>query len=116
MSTFWNKLLTNYANCEDRMSRREFWNFILFISLGFAAALLVDLAIISMTHSGWWSFLSLIYFLFTFLPTVCAMIRRLHDTGRSGKWLLIGLVPIVGAAFIIFLFLKKSQKRKYGKS
>jgi uncharacterized membrane protein YhaH (DUF805 family) len=96
------KVLQQYADFAGRARRTEFWMFTLFsviisIVLGLLDNLL-GLTFVSGTTSGW---LGLIYSLAVLLPSLGVSVRRLHDTGRSGWWLLIGLVPIVGAIVLI---------------
>jgi uncharacterized membrane protein YhaH (DUF805 family) len=54
-------------------------------------------------------FVSIVLALALFLPGLGVSIRRLHDTGRSGWWLLIGLVPLVGLIVLIVFFVQDSQ-------
>lgn len=53
--------------------------------------------------------LSLIYILAVLLPTIGVTVRRLHDTDKSGWWMLISLIPIVGLILIIFLVKKGTE-------
>jgi uncharacterized membrane protein YhaH (DUF805 family) len=56
---------------------------------------------------------SLIYLLYTLamlVPGVTVSVRRLHDTGRSGWWLLIALVPLVGAIVLLVFLAQDSQR------
>ena len=41
------------------------------------------------------------------VPGIAVSIRRMHDTGRSGWWLLIGLVPLVGFIVILYFFVQR---------
>lgn len=81
-----------YVDFSGRASRSEYWWFVLFVFLG---------AIVTSLVSHW------IYVLFalgTLLPSLAAASRRLHDTGRSGWWQLIGLIPLIGwIILIVFL-------------
>jgi uncharacterized membrane protein YhaH (DUF805 family) len=93
--------LKKYATFTGRSRRREYWFFILFyiifaVALGFVDGLVgtVDVA------SGLGVFSS-IFLLATFIPSISVAVRRLHDTDRSGWWLLIGLVPLVGSIVIL---------------
>lgn len=54
--------------------------------------------------------LLLLFEVATFLPTVALSIRRLHDTDRSGWWLLIVLLPVVGIIVLIVFFILPSTK------
>lgn len=83
-----------------RTTRKEFWLFALFLisALGLAAGLdiyLNDKPFIKFT----WPF---VVFGLTYPTTLAVSVRRLHDGGRTGWWLLLGLVPVVGLALIVF--------------
>jgi uncharacterized membrane protein YhaH (DUF805 family) len=96
------KVLRQYADFAGRARRTEFWMFTLFsliisIVLGVLDSLL-GTTFVAGTTSGW---LGLLYGLAVLLPSLGVSVRRLHDTGRSGLWVLIGLVPIVGAIVLI---------------
>jgi uncharacterized membrane protein YhaH (DUF805 family) len=59
--------------------------------------------------------LSTIYALAVFLPGLGVTVRRLHDTGRTGWWVLIGLVPIVGGiVLLVFMVLDSEPDNQYG--
>lgn len=60
--------------------------------------------------------LSGLYSLFILIPSLAVAVRRLHDTGRSGWWILIGLIPIIGAIILILFDCQDSQENenKYG--
>src|SRR5688500_8500448 len=89
------KVLRQYVDFNGRARRTEYWMFALFtiiisIVLGLLD-LMLGLTFVEGSTSGW---LGLIYGLATLLPSLGVGVRRLHDTGRSGWWLLIGLVPL----------------------
>ena len=60
--------------------------------------------------------LSGLYGVVTLLPSIAAAVRRLHDTGRHGGWLLVGLVPVVGGAVLLYFLSRDSQagNNRYG--
>jgi uncharacterized membrane protein YhaH (DUF805 family) len=96
------KVLRQYADFNGRARRTEFWMFTLFsiiisIVLGVLDSLL-GLTFVDGTTSGW---LGMLYALAVLLPSLGVTVRRLHDTSRSGWWVLIGLVPIVGGIVLI---------------
>ena len=99
----------HYASYDSRLDRRSYWLIQLYQALGLIIAILIDFAILYLTGSGHFTFISLIYFMVTLLPSICATIRRLRDTGKSGKWLFIVLVPFLGPAILLVLLLKKSK-------
>lgn len=87
-----------YVDFTGRASRPEYWWFFLSYVIVYFVALVLDAAL------GTSGVLTLLVALAYFLPMLAAGVRRLHDTGRSGWWLLISLVPFVGAiVLIVFL-------------
>lgn len=96
--------LKNYAVFSGRATRKEFWmfyliNFLISFVIGFTEAML--------EASG---AIGLIYTIAMLCPTLAIIVRRLHDTGRSGFWLLILLLPIIGLIVMFVLLVLKSQR------
>ena len=89
--------LANYATFSGRASRSEYWWFQLFVFLVVCVA-----GVISEQLAG-------IAQLLLLLPGLAAGCRRLHDTGRTGWWLLLLLVPVIGW-IILFIFYVESSK------
>ncbi len=88
---------SKYATFSGRASRSEYWWFYLFfILVGFVIGLLSEV-------SGIFSIVGGIFILGSIIPSIAAGVRRLHDTDKSGWWLLIGLVPFIGLLLIYFL-------------
>lgn len=56
------------------------------------------------------AFLSLLFTMISFIPLVAVWVRRLHDTNRTGWWLLMNLIPIIGLFFAIILAYRKGDK------
>jgi uncharacterized membrane protein YhaH (DUF805 family) len=103
-------VLKKYAVFNGRARRTEYWMFFLF-NIIIAIVLAVIEGII-----GSPGVLGLIYGLAVLLPGIGVSIRRLHDTNRSGWWLLIGLVPVIGAIVLLVFFVQDSQpgENQYG--
>jgi uncharacterized membrane protein YhaH (DUF805 family) len=104
------KVLKNYVGFRGRARRKEYWMFALInIIIGFVIGFVEGLVNLV-------GIISTLYCLAIFLPSLAVGVRRLHDTGRSGWWLLISLIPLIG--FIILLvFLcedSKENKNQYG--
>jgi uncharacterized membrane protein YhaH (DUF805 family) len=59
-----------------------------------------------------WGPCYLTYTVAILLPALAVAVRRLHDLGKSGWWLLIGLIPIVGGIWLIVLYCKKGESRR----
>jgi uncharacterized membrane protein YhaH (DUF805 family) len=90
--------LKKYADFSGRARRKEFWYFNLVHLLLVVGLMAVDVA------AGVDGYLPVIYALGVIIPAVAVGVRRLHDTGRTAGWLLIGFIPVVGTiALVIFL-------------
>ncbi|MEW1720158.1 DUF805 domain-containing protein [Streptomyces sp. NPDC093109] len=96
-------VLKNYAGFSGRARRQEYWMFFLF---NIIAAIVVAI-IGSVLDLG---ILSTIYALAVFIPTLAVGVRRLHDTGKSGWMLLLGLIPLVGFIILIVFFASEGEK------
>ncbi len=94
-------LKTKYALFEGRASRQEYWMFILF-NVGISLALWILALIIAPLI-----FILVLYGLATLVPGIAIGVRRLHDVGIPGTYLLIALIPLVGALYVIFMYLIK---------
>jgi uncharacterized membrane protein YhaH (DUF805 family) len=98
------KVIKNYVGFEGRARRTEYWMFFLFNAIiTFLLSLVENFANISNVLTG-------IYGLLTLLPSLAVGARRLHDTGRSGWWLLIGLIPFIGAIILLVFFCLDSEE------
>lgn len=102
------KALSNYANFSGRARRSEYWWFFLFVLLGNAILGLIDAALFGTAPDGSpVSLLGGIFSLAMLLPNLAVGARRLHDIDRTGWWLLIALVPVLGALVLIFFFVQR---------
>src|SRR3981189_3192118 len=100
--------LSHYFIFRGRASRSEYWYFVLFVFICALPAALVDLAIGRPVFQ-------IIVTLATFIPNVSALVRRLHDIGRSGWFYWIILVPLVGIVMLIYWLCKEgtTQPNQY---
>ena len=98
------KVLQKYAVFEGRAHRTEYWMFTL-INFIIAIILVVLSGNTGTTADRGPSTLIVIYYLAILLPTLGVTIRRLHDTDRSGWWILIGFVPIIGGIWLLVLMI-----------
>ncbi len=89
-----------YVDFSGRALRSEYWYWSLFTFLGYVIAFIIGAA-----TTGY--FLYPIFVLGTFLPSLAVSVRRLHDIDRSGWWLLIGIVPIIGEIVLFIWFVKE---------
>ncbi|WP_187261346.1 DUF805 domain-containing protein [Pontibacter beigongshangensis] len=99
-------VLRKYAVFSGRARRSEYWYFVLFNVLISMVLSFVDLTIGTATSTGSIGLLGGLYSLAVFIPSLAVAVRRLHDTGKSGWWVLFGLIPVLGwIVLIIFMFI-----------
>jgi uncharacterized membrane protein YhaH (DUF805 family) len=103
-------VLKKYADFSGRASRAEFWCLILFNIIAEIILLILD----SMLNTG--GILFSIFVLAVFIPTIAVEVRRLHDIGKSGWFLLLIFIPIIGPIILLIWFIKDSQSgtNQYG--
>ena len=107
----WYKLaLSKYAQFTGRSRRSEYWYFVLFNMIFAILAAMVDNAL--------WDFpiLYSLYGLAVLIPGLSVAVRRLHDTNKSGWWLLIAFIPLVGAIVLIVFMATEGDRsdNQYG--
>ena len=91
-----------YATFAGRARRSEFWFFVLFMVLAQAIAGAIDEAATNGVVGGVLSIALL-------LPSLSVGVRRLHDNGRSGWWILVGLVPVVGWIIMVIWYCQPGE-------
>ena len=108
-----------YAEFSTRATRKEFWSFMLFYYLLclclFSISIIMDMLFDSIQLFKLTVGISVIISLFLMIPTLAVCVRRLHDTGRCGWWLLLYLLPYIGIIALLIMFCQKSDRdNKYG--
>lgn len=99
---------SKYATFSGRSSRSAYWWWTLFYVLIIIGASIVDAAIKTPIIAGlaWLAFI---------IPNLAVLVRRLHDTDRSGWWVLIGFIPLIGAiVLIVFACTDSGGPNKHG--
>ncbi|MGW8883335.1 DUF805 domain-containing protein [Streptomyces sp. NPDC055749] len=102
-------VLKNYAGFSGRARRKEYWMFVLFNFI--AAMVLAGIGVAIDTQIPY-----ILYLVATVVPTLAVVVRRLHDTGRSGWWILISFVPLVGGIILLVFLVSdgKQETNEYG--
>ena len=95
--------LSKYVTFTGRSSRSAYWWFYLFGLLVVLAALIIDFAL------NTYPIIYVVATLALLLPNLAILFRRLHDAGHSGWWILIGLVPLIGAIVLLVFTLQGSE-------
>jgi len=110
------EVLKKYAVFDGRARRKEYWYFVLFGTLVSIVIAIVDAATGSFSADAGIGILGSIYALAVLIPTIAVGVRRLHDTNRSGWWLLLALIPLVGT-IVLLVFLATDgdpEENQYG--
>ena len=94
--------LNKYATFSGRAQRSEYWYFFLFTAVVNIVASVLDATIF-----GDMAVLYVIATLVLLLPSIAAGVRRLHDTDKSGWWLLISFIPAIGIIVLIVFFCQR---------
>lgn len=101
--------LKKYAVFSGRARRKEYWMYVLFVTIIYIA-----LAIVGAVTKQMW--IPIVFYVAILLPSLAVLVRRLHDTNRSGWWVLFGLVPLAGGiTLLVFSCLEGEQgDNQYG--
>lgn len=116
MNDYLNVVRNNYANFSGRARRREYWMFTLInglislalylpaMFLGFDPASTATGEASTSVNPLVYIFLGLyvLYSLAMLVPSLAVLVRRLHDTGKSGWWVLIGFIPLASLVLLVF--------------
>lgn len=109
------KVLRNYANFSGRARRKEYWMFFLFNIIFSSLSITIDRTI-GTDIAEFYGYLSIIYLVVLFVPSLAVVVRRLHDIGKSGGMILIALIPLIGGIWLLILMTKEGEEgeNKYG--
>ena len=110
-------VLKKYAVFSGRARRKEYWMFVLFnVLISFGVTVFGDVVLVLLgATDGTGDTLNSLYGLAILVPSLAVSVRRLHDTGRSGWMLLIGLIPCIGALVLLFFMIEDSgDANQYG--
>ncbi len=98
-----------YVGFSGRARRSEYWWFFLFTILVSIVTSVLDSILGTRSEDTNVGVIGTIASLALLLPSIAVAIRRLHDTSRSGWWILIGLIPIVGWIILIVFYCQDSH-------
>ena len=110
------QVLKKYAVFSGRARRKEYWFFVLFNILISVGLSFVDGMLGTVNVETGTGILGGIYSLAVLIPSIAVLVRRLHDTDRSGWWALIGLIPIIGWIVLLIFVVQDSHagQNQYG--
>ncbi|MBE6071761.1 MAG: DUF805 domain-containing protein [Clostridium butyricum] len=109
---FYLESVKKYATFSGRARRKEYWMYVLFYIIFTVVASIVDLIL------GTSNIITGIYGLVFFVPTIAVVVRRLHDIGKSGWWLFVSFIPLIGGIWFFVLMCLSGQQgeNKYGQN
>ncbi|MET8327754.1 DUF805 domain-containing protein [Streptomyces sp. NPDC005181] len=97
-------VLKQYAVFNGRARRQEYWMYALFNAIAAIIAVVLDLVL------GTFPIITVIYYLAILLPSLGVLVRRLHDTGRSGWWVLFAAIPLAGAITLLVFLVSEGER------
>jgi len=111
-------VLKKYAVFNGRARRKEYWYFILCNFLLSFVIAFVDAMTGNINAETGMGLFSMVYAVLMLVPSIAVGVRRLHDTGRSGWWVLLALIPVLGSLALIYFFAIDSERgdNQYGKN
>lgn len=104
--------LNKYATFTGRARRSEYWYFVLFnFIIDIVCGIIMLIPFIGIV-------ISVLIGLALIIPGLAATVRRLHDSGKTGWLVLLGIIPVVGGIIVLVLTLVDSQQgeNQYGPS
>ena len=109
-------VLKNYAVFSGRARRKEYWMFLLFNMIFAIVAMILDNILGTTVGVLPYGVFYLLYVFAVLIPGLAVSVRRLHDVGKSGWMYLISLIPIIGAIWLLVLFVTDSNpgENEYG--
>jgi uncharacterized membrane protein YhaH (DUF805 family) len=109
--------LRRYADFTGRSRRKEYWMYVLFLIIAFVVFGILDTMLglggsstsdlsttgnrIGASASFHGGVLTIVFWLATLVPSIAVSVRRLHDIDRSGWWVFISLIPLIGAIILL---------------
>ena len=104
-------VLKKYADFSGRARRTEYWMFFLVnLLISIAASLLDRVLDTTFGSADQYGALSLFYSLAVFIPGLAVAVRRLHDIGKSGWYLLVLIIPLVGIIWLLILLVREGDR------
>lgn len=104
------EVLKKYAVFSGRARRKEYWYYALFNAIISIVLVAVDFMTGLFSFDAGVGLFSGVYGLAVFIPSIAVGLRRLHDTNRSGWWLLIALIPLIGGIVLLVFMVQDSDQ------
>src|SRR6056297_179549 len=104
--SYYLEVLKEYDEFRGRVSRKKFWMFVLVSAIVSILLIFINIGVF------------LVYSLLVILPSLGVTVRRLHDTNRSGWFLLLEFIPLIGGIYLMILCVEEGThgENEYGKN
>lgn len=91
-----------------RSRRKEYWMFILFTFIISIPLTIID-TVLGLEFAEDMGILSTLFSIILIVPSISVTVRRLHDIGKSGLWILLNLIPVIGQIVLLVFSVKDSN-------
>ncbi len=110
------KCLRQYADFDGRARRKEYWMFVLCNFAIFIFVSIISFILMNTVIGPFGLILPITYLVAMILPGLAVAVRRLHDTNKSGFYLFLGLIPIVGGIVLLVFYFTEGTRgdNEYG--
>lgn len=106
---WYKKALSQWKDFDGRARRKEYWMFTLFNLIFIIAAGIIDRVTGLANDLTGIGPVYVIYVVAMFIPSIAVAIRRLHDIGKPGWWLLLVIIPVIGGLWLLYLMVQDSE-------
>ncbi|MGR5236331.1 DUF805 domain-containing protein [Vibrio alfacsensis] len=109
-------VIRNYTGFSGRARRQEYWYFTLVNILVNLVMNIIDRILGNVFQIDNFGLFGVLYALFILIPSLAVTVRRLHDTDRTGWWVLIAIIPIIGFLVMLYFLVQDSEEgtNQYG--
>ena len=103
-------IINKYAQFNGRANKAEFWQYVLvYFLISIALSLLMSIFGGVKILRVLFMILNVIVMLALIIPSLAVSVRRMHDIGKAGGWILVNLIPLIGLIWFILLAIKDSE-------
>ena len=102
--------IERYFDIKGRSTRKEFWYFAIVNAIILLGLNFLDIIIFNRISDGGFHVLTGMYQCLILIPSFTLAVRRLHDSGRSGWWMLISFLPLLGVPILFLFYILSSEK------
>ena len=103
------KVLRQYFDFSGRARRKEYWMFFLFNLLVSIVLAISDAMLGTLDTETGWGLLGALYAIAVLIPGLAVSVRRLHDRDKSGWWLLLAFIPLIGGIVLLVWFVMEGD-------